>query len=137
VINAAYQQKDGNNGISFSNNFPFSRGYFAENLHKMDKLGADYHLPIAYPDAGIGNTIYLLRLRGDLFFDYTRASDSFLDGSTFKNFRSTGAAIFFDTKWFNQVSISFGFRYSYLLDEDVFGYTGKNRFELILPVAFF
>lgn len=137
VINAAYQQKDGNNGISFSNDFPFSRGYFAENLHKMDKLGADYHLPIAYPDAGMGNTIYLLRLRGDLFYDYTRASDTYLDGSKFKNFRSTGAAIFFDTQWFNQVSISFGFRYSYLLDEDIFGYTGRNRFEIILPVTFF
>ena len=135
VINAAYQQKDGNNGISFSNGFPFSRGYFAENLHKMDKLGADYHLPIAYPDAGIGNTIYLLRLRGDLFYDHTRASDTFLNGS--QNFRSTGAAVFFDTQWFNQVSISFGFRYSHLLDPDIFGYTGRNRFEIILPVTFF
>jgi len=137
VINAAYQQKDGNNGVSFSNNFPFSRGYFAENLHKMDKLGVDYHLPIAYPDAGIGNTIYLLRLRGDLFYDYTYASYNFPDGSRFKNFRSTGAAIFLDTQWFNQVPISFGFRYNYLMDQDFFGYTGRNRFEIILPVAFF
>ena len=137
IISAAHQQKDGNNGISFSNDFPFSRGYYAENLHNMNKLGADYHLPIAYPEAGIGNTIYLLRLRGNLFYDYTRAADNFLDGSRFKNFRSTGAAIFFDTQWFNQVPISFGFRYSYLMDPDIFGYTGRNRFEIILPVTFF
>ena len=137
VISAAHQQKDGNNGISFSNNFPFSRGYYAENLHEMNKVGADYHFPIAYPDAGVGNTIYLFRLRGNLFYDYTRGSDTFTDGSKFKNFRSTGAAIFFDTQWFNQVPISFGFRYSYLMDPDIFGYAGRNRFEIILPVTFF
>ena len=137
IISAAHQQKDGNNGISFSNNFPFSRGYYAENLHEMNKVGADYHFPIAYPDAGVGNTIYLLRLRGNLFYDYTRGSDTFTDGSRYKNFRSTGAAIFFDTQWFNQVPISFGFRYSYLMDPDIFGYSGRNRFEIILPVTFF
>jgi hypothetical protein len=137
IINAAYQEKGTSSGIDFSNNFPFSRGYIAENLHSMNKVGADYHFPIAYPDAGVANTIYLLRLRGDLYYDYTRATDNFIDGSKFKNFRSTGAAIFFDTQWFNQVPISFGFRYSRLLDPDIFGYTGRNRFELILPVTFF
>ena len=137
ILNAAYQHNGAGNGIDFSNNFPFSRGYFTENLHTMNKAGADYHLPIAYPDAGVANTIYLLRLRADLFYDYTRVSDTFLDGSRYKNFRSTGATIFFDTQWFNQVPISFGFRYSRLLDPDIFGYTGRNRFEIILPVTFF
>jgi hypothetical protein len=137
IINAAHQQKGDNNGIDFTNNFPFSRGYEAENLHSLNKVGADYHLPIAYPDAGVANTLYLLRLRADLFYDYTRGSDTFTDGSRFKNFRSTGAAIFFDTQWFNQVPISFGFRYDYLIDQDIFGYSGHNRFEIILPVTFF
>jgi hypothetical protein len=137
VINAAYQEKGENSVIDFSNNFPFSRGYYAENLHQMKKLGADYHFPIAYLDKGVANTIYLLRLRGDLFYDYTRVSDNFIDGSQFKDFRSTGAALFFDTQWFNQVSISFGFRYSRLLNPDIFGYSGRNRFEIILPVTFF
>jgi hypothetical protein len=137
VFNVAHQQKGESSGIDFSNNFPFSHGYIAENLHSMNKAGADYHFPVAYPDAGVANTIYLLRLRGDLFYDYTRVSDTFTDGSQFKNFRSTGAAIFFDTQWFNQVPISFGFRYSRLLDPDIFGYTGRNRFEIILPVTVF
>ncbi|MGZ3763462.1 MAG: hypothetical protein ACXVA2_02310, partial [Mucilaginibacter sp.] len=137
VFNLAHQQKGTNNVIDFSNDFPFSRGYIAENLHSMNKLGGDYHFPIAYPDAGVANTIYLQRLRGDLFYDYSRVSDSFSDGSKFKNFRSTGAAIFFDTQWFNQVPISFGFRYSYLMDPDIFGGNGRNRFEIILPVTFF
>ena len=140
VINVAHQQKGKNNVISFSNDFPFSKGYTAESLDKMNKVGINYHFPFAYPDAGFGNLVYLLRLRGQLFFDYTRATadNFFTNGSGFKqNFRSTGAAIFFDTKFFNQNNISFGIRYSYLLDNDFFGGTGRNRIELVLPVTFF
>ncbi len=137
LINAAHQQKGVNDVIDFSNDFPFSRGYIAENLHNLNKIGANYHFPIAYPDAGVANTIYVLRLRGNFFYDYTRGTDSFSDGSKYKNFRSTGAEVYFDTQWFNQVPISFGFRYSYLADPDVFGGTGRNRFEIIVPVAVF
>lgn len=138
VISAAHQQKDKNNAISFSNDFPFSRGYEAENLHNMNKVGINYHLPIAYPDAGFANIVYLLRIRGNAFYDYTRATDFYHDGSRFKGtFRSTGAELYFDTKFFNQASISFGFRYSYLVDPDIFGGNGRNRFELIVPVTIF
>jgi len=137
VINVAHQQKGGDGGFDFSNNFPFARGYIAENLHRLDKIGVNYHFPVAYPDAGLANTIYILRMRGNVFYDYTRGTDSFTDGSKFKNFRSTGAELFFDTQWFNQVPISFGFRYSYLADPDIFGGGGHNRFEIILPVTFF
>ena len=138
VISAAHQQKNKNNVISFSNNFPFSRGYEAENLHDMNKIGASYHFPIAYPDWGLANTFYVLRIRGDAFYDYTRATDFFTNGAQFKGtFRSTGGEIYFDTKFFNSASISFGLRYSYLIDRDIFGGTGRNRFELIVPVTIF
>ena len=138
LINVAHQQKGDSNVIDFSNDFPFSRGYTAENLRSMNKIGANYHFPIAYPDAGVANLIYLLRLRGNLFYDYTRATDIYSDGKPFKgNFRSTGAEVYFDTQWFNQVPISFGFRYSYLQDPDIFGGNGRNRFEIIVPVTVF
>ncbi|UOE46951.1 hypothetical protein MTO98_21335 [Mucilaginibacter sp. SMC90] len=140
VISLAHQQKGKDNVISFSNDFPFSKGYTAENLDNMNKVGLTYHLPIAYPDAGFGNLFYLLRLRGALFFDYTHANASnfFTDGSSFKqNFRSAGGTLYFDTKFFNQNSITFGIRYGRLLDEDFFGGTGRNRIELVLPVTFF
>jgi hypothetical protein len=107
----------------------------AENLHMMDKAGIDYHLPLVYPDAGVANALYFLRLRADVFYDYTRTYDTFTDGSAYKNFRSTGVAVFFDTQWFNQVPISFGIRYDYLLDPDLFGGTGRSRIELVLPIA--
>ncbi|MBD1366674.1 hypothetical protein IDJ77_22875 [Mucilaginibacter sp. ZT4R22] len=140
VISGAYQQKGANNSIGFSNDFPFSKGYTAESLDKMQKFGASYHFPIAYPDAGFANLAYLLRVRGYLFYDHTHATDSsfLLNGKPFKaDFRSAGAALFFDGKLFNQGSVSFGIRYSYLLDDDLFGGNGKNRIELVLPVSIF
>jgi hypothetical protein len=135
IFNLAHQQNNDENVIGYTNNFPFARGYVAENLRTMNKAGVDYHFPLIYPDAGVANTLYFLRLRGDVFFDYTQLSDNFTDGSAYKNFRSTGVTVFFDTQWFNQVPISFGIRYDYLLDPDLFGGTGRSRIELVLPIA--
>jgi len=140
VVSGAYQHKGENRGIGFSNDFPFSHGYTAESLDNMNKFAVSYHFPIAYPDAGFGNLLYIMRLRGNFFYDQTHATAAnfFTDGSALKaNFRTAGAALFFDTKWFNQASISFGVRYSYLLDRDIFGGNGHNRVELVLPVAIF
>lgn len=138
VVNLAHQQKDRNSVIDFSNDLPFSRGYQAENLYDMNKAGVNYHFPIAYPDAGFANLFYLFRLRGNFFYDYTHASDFFTNGSPFKaNFRSTGAELYLDGQLFNQGAVSFGFRYSRLLDNDIFGGMGRNRFEIIVPVTVF
>ncbi|MEJ7821071.1 MAG: hypothetical protein WKF85_02050 [Chitinophagaceae bacterium] len=138
VLNAAYLNKDTVGQLNFSSGFPFSRGYQAENLHEMKKWGVNYHLPLLYPDAGFGNIAYLLRLRANMFYDHTHVKDFLNNGRPFnKNFRSTGMELFFDTKWWNQASVTFGIRYAYLLDADLFGATGKNRWEFILPVNLF
>ena len=138
-FNLAHQQKgNANSVIDFSNDFPFSRGYTAENLYDMNLAGVNYAFPIVYPDGGFANLVYFQRIRGNAFFDYTHVKDFYSDGSTFKaNFRSTGLEVFFDTKWFNQESVSFGIRYSRLLDPDVFGGNGRNRIEIVLPVTLF
>lgn len=138
VLNGAFQGHNLGDAIDFSNNFPFSRGYEAENLYRMYKAGADYAFPIAYPDAGFANLFFLQRIRGNAFFDYTYTNDFYTNGAPFKaTFRSTGMEIYFDSQFFNQAAISFGFRYSYLLDPDIFGYTGRSRFEIIVPVTVF
>jgi len=138
VVNLAHQEHGRNNAVSYTNGFPFSRGYTAENLYQMDKVGVNYHFPIAYPDAGIASLVYFMRIRGNAFYDYTHANDFFTNGSTFSaDFKSAGGEIYFDTKWFNQQAITFGFRYSYLVDRDIFGGTGRNRFEFVLPVSIF
>jgi hypothetical protein len=138
VLNAAYLNKDTVGQLNFSSGFPFSRGYQAENFHEMKKWGANYHLPLLYPDAGFANIVYLLRLRANLFYDQTYVKDYFNNGRPYADkFRSIGTELYFDTKWWNQADVTFGLRYSYLLDNDLFGATGKNRWEFILPVNLF
>ena len=138
VFNGAYLNRDTITQLNFSSGFPFSRGYQAENLHEMFKWGVNYHLPLLYPDAGFANIVYLMRLRANVFYDHTHVNDFYANRSAFAaDFRSTGGELYFDTKWWNEASVTFGIRYSYLLDNDLFGGTGKNRWELILPVNIF
>lgn len=135
VLNGAYLTKDSLRQINFSSGFPFSRGYQSVNFYQMNKWGINYHLPLALPDAGFGNILYLLRIRGNLFYDDTYVQDFYPDQKTFTmHFRSAGTEINFDTKWWNQVDVSFGIRYSRLLDPDLYGGKGSNRWEIILPV---
>jgi hypothetical protein len=133
VLNGAVLFKDTGNVINFSSGFPFSRGYNAVNLQNMLKWGLSYHLPYACPDFGFANLIYVLRIRGSFFYDATTANDPGVSGGNMLYFNSTGTELFFDTKWWNQVNVSFGFRYSYLLNKNIFG-SGSNRLEIILPV---
>ena len=138
VFNGAYLRKDSVGQVNFSSGFPFSRGYGSVNLYEMYKWGINYHLPLFYPDAGFANIVYLLRVTANLFYDDTHVKDFYRNGTLFQaDFRSTGTEINFDTKWWNEVKLSFGFRYSYLLDPDLFGGSNRNRWEIILPVNIF
>ncbi len=135
VLNMAFQGKDTFSQRSYSNNFPFSRGYTSENLYRMNKWGFNYHFPLAYPDAGFGNIIYILRVRANTFYDHTGVTGILRNRRRFTaKFRSAGTELFFDTKWWNQLPLSLGVRYSYLLDKDVYGGSGRHRFEFVLPV---
>lgn len=135
VINGAFFQKDSLNRINFSSSFPFSRGYQSVNFYQMIKWGVNYHLPLALPDWGFADIFYLLRVRANLFYDDTEAKDFYSNHSPFNaSFRSTGTEINFDSKWWNSVNVSFGIRYSRLLDKDLYGAKGYNRWEIILPV---
>ncbi|HTQ28629.1 MAG TPA: hypothetical protein VMI35_10890, partial [Puia sp.] len=135
VLGAAFQQRDTLNNVRFSNNFPFSRGYSSENFYQMYRLTANYHFPLVYPDWGFGQMIYFLRIRANIYYDYTQALDFFSSGSKFEQtYRSYGAELYFDTKWWNQLPISFGIRYSRLVDPDFEG-RGPNQWEFILPLT--
>jgi hypothetical protein len=100
----------------------------------MYKVGVNYHLPLFYPDWGFGSIVYFLRVRANAYYDYTHAMD--YDNTKqriYREYRSYGAEIFLDTKWWNQQPISFGFRYSRLVDGEQQG-LGPNQYEFILPV---
>jgi hypothetical protein len=133
VVTGSIQETDTSNTI-FSNRFANSRGYDDYFFSRMWRLSANYHFPLAYPDLGLANIVYLQRLRANLFYDLTRVYSG--NKLNTRDLRSVGAEIYFDTKWWNQQPVSFGIRVSHLLDN---GFTaqdrkGANWFEFILPV---
>lgn len=133
VVSAAYQARDTAGQYGFSNNFPLSRGYPDLNFPRMWKWAVNYHFPVAYPDWGFAQMVYFLRVRGNVFYDQSFMK-SLRTGRT-TGLASTGVEVFFDTKWWNQQEVSFGIRYSRLLDTDAFARPpNANQFEFILPV---
>ncbi|HVZ25451.1 MAG TPA: hypothetical protein VG842_05335 [Sediminibacterium sp.] len=135
VLKAAWQARDTLMHYLYSNGFPFSRGYLGTDFPRMWMLGFNYHLPLAYPEAGIANLVYLLRVRLNVFGDATWGR-SLRTGSRFL-YRSIGAECMLDTRWWNQQPVSLGIRYSRLLDNGYLGPEGPNIWELILPVTIF
>ncbi len=134
VIKGAIQQRDSLNQVRFSNGFPFARGYSAENFYQMIGFGINYNLPLAYPDWGFANMVYFLRVRANLFYDDTYVPYYATNGPGVQTqYRSAGIEIYLDTKWWNELPLSFGIRYSRLLDPDYAG-RGPNQWELILPL---
>ena len=133
VINGAYQKRDSLQDL-FSNNFSYSRGYQGLSTRQMYKVGINYHFPLVYPDFGLGNIIFLQRIRANTFFDYTSATAR-LNG-TLTNIinRSTGTEIYFDTKIWNELPATIGVRFSHLLDTDFRNPGVKNRWEIIIPI---
>jgi hypothetical protein len=133
VLNGAFQQTDTNN-IVFSNRFPGARGYDDYYFSRMWKIAGNYHFPILYPDLGLANIVFVQRLRGNIFYDMARVYSNSKSRSA--DLRSVGGELYFDTKWWNQLPVSFGFRVSHLLDDGFYprDKKGNNWFEFILPV---
>lgn len=136
VLNGAYQARDTLRQYLFTNNFALARGYPGLNYPRMWKWGVNYHFTIAYPDAGLAQLVYLLRLRAAVFFDASYVKS--LRMQTVTPFRSLGAELYFDTKWWNQQPVSFGIRYSRLLDAAKLPQsTNANQWEFIVPINLF
>ena len=135
ILTAAYQQRDTLGQYPFTNNFPFSRGYSAVDFPRMVRLGSNYHFPLFYPDWGVANIVYFKRIRANVFYDYSWVKS--LRTSKTSAFNSAGAELFFDTKWWNQQDVSFGIRYTRLLDYKTLGIQQPNHWEIILPLGLF
>jgi hypothetical protein len=97
----------------------------------MMKYALNYNLPLAYPDWGFGNIVYFLRIRGNIFYDFTQVK-SLRTGNRY-NFASAGAEIFFDTRWWNQQPLSIGIRYSRLLNAENTN-NNPNQWQIIVPL---
>ena len=132
VLDGAFQERD-TFRILFSNRFPYSRGYNETYLSRMWKLGANYHFPLWGMDWGFGNILYIQRIRANAFYDLTRVYSK--NKSITADQRSVGGEIYFDTRWWNQYPLTFGFRISLRLDADLVTRQKGTFFEFILPVS--
>ena len=132
VLNASFQQRDTTN-ILFSNSFANARGYDDYYLSRMWRASANYHFPIVYPDWGFGNILYFQRIRGNAFYDFEKVYSK--NKIATEDLRSIGGEIYLDTKWWNQYPLTFGFRFSHLLDTEVTGSNQKNVFEILIPIV--
>ncbi|MFM1962478.1 MAG: hypothetical protein RLZZ172_1323 [Bacteroidota bacterium] len=133
VLGAGYQSRDTLGQYNFSNNFAMARGYQTFNYPRMWRYSVNYHLPLIYPDWGVGNIVYFQRVRANLFYDNMNLKS--LRTRRVFQLSSAGTEIYFDTKWWNQQAVSFGFRYSRLLDTQIFTQKpNPNRFEFIMPL---
>ena len=135
VLQGGWQERDTLGQLSFGNRLAYSRGYTGRNFSRMWKAGVNYHFPIWLPDLGVASVLYVNRIRANLFYDYMLVYSRNKQQTAMQ--RSTGAEIYFDTKWWNQHPVSFGFRVNYLIDRDQFdGYRGWFA-EFIMPVSLF
>lgn len=131
VADAGFQQVDTGN-VLFSNRFANARGYPNFFFSKMWKVGVNYHFPLVYPDFGLANIAYLMRVRSNVFYDFSKVYAK--DRRRNLDLRSVGGELFFDTKWWNQLPLTLGLRYSYLLDAALLNRKNPHRFEFIIPI---
>jgi hypothetical protein len=131
VLQAAWQQRDTSRNYSFTDNFAYARGYNEPFYEHIYKLGVNYHFPIAYPDWGFAQLLYFMRIRGNVFYDYSRSYNFINRANT--EYKSAGGELFFDTKIGNVLPFTFGLRYSHLFDKDPLD-NASQRFAFILPL---
>ncbi len=135
LLNASFQERDTLGEVSFGNRFAYSRGYTGRYFTRMWKVAANYHLPLWCPDWGVGNILYIQRIRMNLFYDFTKVYST--DKKQTRDQRSVGGELFADTKWWNQYPLTFGIRVSQLLDRDQFDGFKGTFFEFVMPVSIF
>jgi hypothetical protein len=134
IVLAANIQETDTANITFSNRFANSRGYNDYYFSRMWRVSGNYHMPLLYPDWGIASVLYFLRVRSNVFYDFTKVYTR--NKLNTADQRSVGGELYFDTKLFNTLAATIGFRISHLLDNDFSGARpkGTNRFEIILPL---
>lgn len=120
-----YQQENSQNPYQYSDFFQYSRGYNTPLSDDVYRLGADYQLPVLYPDIGFLGIYYLKRIRLDVFADHGRYNLAQLREA--QTINSAGVQFLFDGTTFNVGDVSFGVEVAWLLSNHVFGGSDKGR----------
>jgi len=138
VLTGSFMQRDTSRAL-FSSGFANARGYadyYRTNAgSRMWRLSANYHFPRLLPDWGFGDILYFRRIRANGFYDFQRLFSN--NKRNHADLRSAGMEFYADTRWWNVYELTFGIRFSYLLDTDPLGgyKKGSTLVEIILPVS--
>lgn len=97
VIDAGREDERPGN-YRFSSWLRFPRGYETRYHEALVRGGATYHLPLFYPDAALGNWLYLRRVQGNLFGD--AGVGAARDGTQRVRYRSVGSEVTVDVSPF-------------------------------------
>jgi len=115
----------------YRNTLPWPRGYDYDLVaEKLFSFSADYTMPLFYPDLAAGSFLYLKRIRGTLFYDYSKGVDvrnyddrSFTAGADW--FSSVGSELMADFYVLRfPFEISAGVRAGYMPREDKYFVNG-------------
>jgi len=109
---AAYQKTEVSN-YPYANQLSISRGYTNLSFSEMLSFKSDYALPIIYPDLAIPSVLFLKRIHGRVFYDFTNG----LESNEWKYYSSTGAEIYSDWHILGlPVVVTLGGRASYKIE---------------------
>jgi hypothetical protein len=119
-VYAGAQHKNTGGRLGFSDVVRYARGWGRINTTDIYTAGVDYKLPLFYPDMNLLGLLYVRRIKGALFADYTRLkgnfySDGQITGTFIKDITSMGTELTADVNFVRfYAPSSIGFRASYL-----------------------
>lgn len=128
-FSAAYQWRDKERLSRFNDFIPLARGYASRSSKEMSTLAANYTFPLCYPDWSLRRVFFFQRIRGNLFYDYSRYLSEGIGGSNLSSKRNTtinlqsyGVELHADGYFFRlPTPMSFGVRTMYLPTVKSFG----------------
>lgn len=130
------QREQAENLFQYPDVFQYARGFDDPLNDRVFRLGANYQLPLLYPDFGILGITYFKRLRLNAFYDYSRFAIDAFEGLEFTE-RSVGGQFYFDNVWLNAAPLTFGMELAYRLDRDIFSVDGNDvQFRLLVSGGF-
>ena len=132
-----YQEKNTDESLTFSDVVRFPRGFSRYQNKDLYSFGAEYVMPLCYPDLGFGKFFFLKRLRSTFFYDFAHVKSTIYDengtaaGIYSNNLHSLGIELTGDGHLLRlSAPVSIGFRGMYLPDYHEF------RGELLFSVSF-
>lgn len=114
------QEKDDSGTLGFSDVVRYARGWGRINTTSIYTAGADYKMPLLYPDLNMGGFLYVRRIKTALFADYTRLKGNFyhagkVTGQFTEDISSLGIEVTSDVNFLRfYAPADIGFRASYL-----------------------